>query len=436
MKGIILALIFYLIAIFGISFYLSKKFKGEDFLIANRDRGFISILFSKFAGSVGVGWFITYTAYSYVFGIGVFSILLGYIFGYIGFAYVGYKFLFEDSRKHKFYTINDIVFFKTKSILARNVSSWFSNSITFLWLLITLVGSAKIFSYFGIFSYEIALVVLLVVVGIYLFIAGFKGVVITDIIQSIIILVLLFILSFVILHGTSVSVLLSLDNQNLTFASIIGFFLYGSLSFFAYSDRYQLLFSSKSKKDFIYGMSLAIVPLLIAASFLLLIGLFVFMQDSTLDSGIVFLRALEIYLPENLISLGVVLFLAGAMSSIDTGVFSIATHSFFKIKNSNKQINKIRFRMILILTIALILSYFFRDIIGLTVFAAGYSMTFVVPMLCVIFAKKSRNKFFGSLIGSLIGLILGIYFIGLKPSSILPVLILSLIGIFISSRFK
>ena len=115
MKQEFIYLIIYVIVILCISFYISKKSSSNDFLIANRDRGFWSILFSKYAGSMGAGWFITYTAFAYEFGFGMFGMLIGFVLGYVLFAYLGSTKLYDLAHKNKLYTINQLVYFKTKS---------------------------------------------------------------------------------------------------------------------------------------------------------------------------------------------------------------------------------------------------------------------------------------------------------------------------------
>jgi len=74
-------LVLYILALFAISFYVSRRQTTEDFLISGRNRGGWQILFSKFAAGIGAGYFITYTGFAYEYGLGLFSMLLGLIAG-------------------------------------------------------------------------------------------------------------------------------------------------------------------------------------------------------------------------------------------------------------------------------------------------------------------------------------------------------------------
>ena len=413
MKQEFICLIIYVIVILCISFYISKKSSSNDFLIANRDRGFWSILFSKYAGSMGAGWFITYTAFAYEFGFGMFGMLIGFVLGYVLFAYLGSTKLYDLAHKNNLYTINQLVFYKTKSNLAKIITSIYSNLVQFLWLIISLVGGAKLFEHFNFFTYTQSLFILLIIVGIYLILSGFKGVIITDIIQSFIILGLLIVISYGIFSNVNSFNFMMVETKPLSIVNTVGLFLYGLLSFFAYADRYQLLFSAKSKKDFMNGMSFAVVPLLITATMLIVIGLYVFSLNPNLDPAIVFLYSLENYLSSSILSLGVIFFLAGIMSSIDTYVFTIATHSMFSFDKKNNPVFKLKIRMIITLFLALVVAYFSRDIIDLTVFGAAFSMSFAVPMLYLFFGKG--KKFLNLVYGGFIGFVLGIIFLGINP---------------------
>lgn len=69
-------LFLYILSLLLISIFIGRKETSEDFLVSGRDRAWWIILASKFAGTVGVSWFITYAAYAYEFGWGVYIIIL------------------------------------------------------------------------------------------------------------------------------------------------------------------------------------------------------------------------------------------------------------------------------------------------------------------------------------------------------------------------
>jgi len=195
---------------------------------------------SKFAGAIGAGYFITYTGFAYQYGAGVFAMLVGIAIGYILFAYWAAPKAYEHSKEGKFYTIGDFVFYRTKSESSKKLANVFANIILFLWLLVGIIGGAKIINDFGFLSYGVAVAVTSLVVLTYILLAGFKAVILTDFIQSIIIISLLIVVTFSIIGSASIPELLSIGPGNVDIGTAVGFFLFGVLAIFSYSNMYQL----------------------------------------------------------------------------------------------------------------------------------------------------------------------------------------------------
>ncbi len=410
----------YVLLLLSIALYVARKENKEDFLISNRDRAGWQILLSKFAGSIGATWFITYTAFAFEYGLAIYGILFGFVLGYFSFAYWAAPRIYEYSREKKFYTQSDFVLHATGSRRASDFATIITILMQFLWLLTGVVAGSQVIAYFDLLSYEFALVLTLSVILLYTFIAGFKAVVITDIFQSIIIFLLLVGLSFVIFGGNSFGEILSVETESLGVGTLLGFLIYGSVSVFALADRYQLCYAAKDLKSLKRGMGFAIGPLLVAAFFLVLIGLFVRGQNPGLDPGVVFIFALESFLPLALLPLAVVLFFAGLMSSADTSVFAIASHYTF-LKKKRMSVSAIRLYTAGTLLLVLVFAYFVRDVVALTVFAAAFGVTLSLPMMYLISGGRRSGMFFSSLLGSLFGLLLAVLLIGVDPAILLPV---------------
>lgn len=427
MKIVFVSLFVYILVILFLGVYFLKKSKKEDFLISGRKRSYLQILLSKYASSIGVSWFITYTAFAYEFGIGIFSILLGFIFGYLLFAFWAAPKIYLYSKKEKFYTIGDFVKFKTKSDFSKFVTDIVSIFYQLLLVLIGVIGGAKFISYFKIFSYEFSVFLICLVVLLYLILAGYDAVIFTDILQSFIILFLLGICSFSCFYNVDFSNLI-LVNKNVSFGTIFSFFVWGTVSGFASSDRFQLCYSSKNIKEVKKGMALAIVPILITATFLLFIGLIVLSNNSNLDPSIVFLEAMSFYLPKEFLFLSFILFFAGLMSSIDTGVFAISSHLVF-LKKSKKPIKYIRIVTFLVIVFVMLFALFFKDIVDITVIAAGFILSLSVPLIYLFFNGKSSSCFLFSIFCALIGMVVGFGLKGLNPICAIFVLSFGILGI-------
>ena len=307
-------LVVYIAVLIIVSFVVSRKQTDEDFLISGRNRGGFQIFSSKFASAIGASYFITYTGFAYEYGLGIFAMLLGIIAGYLVFAYWAAPKIHENSKEKKFYTIGDFVYHKTRSRFAGKVSNVFSSVILFGWLLIGVIGGAKIINDFGFLSYEFAVILTCLVVLSYILLAGFKAVILTDIVQAFVIVVLLAVVTFGIVGTGNLGELFSVRTGEVSFQVVVGFFLFGFLAIFSYSNMYQLCYAARNKKKLKHGLGLAILPVVFASALLLLIGLFMAKHVGGLDAGLVFTEALKNFLPASLLPLSVVMFFAGIMS--------------------------------------------------------------------------------------------------------------------------
>jgi len=125
-----------------------------------------------------------------------------------------------------------------------------------------------------------------------------------------------------------------------------------------------------------------------------------------IDPSMVFLRGMELYIPPALFPLAIVMFFAAIMSSLDSTIHGISSNiRVFPIKNV---ITQTRVNTLLIAILVLIICYFTRDIIELTVFASGFSLILSVSMIYLLFGKhmvkysKRPSRLMFSIIGSLI----------------------------------
>ena len=417
----------YITILLLVSWFFSRKQKEEDFLIGGRDRGSWQILLSKFAGAIGAGYFITYTGFAYEYGTGIFAILLGMFLGYLLFGYWAAQKIHKNSKENKFYKIGDFVYHQTKNKFSSKIADWVSNIGLFLWLVVGIVGGSKIISDFGFLSYELAVVLTMFVVVSYLFLAGFKAVLITDVLQAIVILLLLIIVTFGVLGGTTPSSLFKVKTGVLDWGVMIGFFFFGMLEIFSRSPMYQLCYAAKNSKKLKHGIGLAIIPIIIVGFLLLLIGLFMANNAPGIDSGLVFTEALKHFLPSFLLPIAIVLFFAGIMSSADTNIYAISSHySIGKNKNPLKEIRKSSFILMLIL---LIISLIFRDVVNISIIAGGVSLVMSFAMIYLIAGGKSYKKFLASTIMGFLAGIIGVLIFGIEPFLAILVIVFSGLGL-------
>jgi len=427
MNNLLIYPIIYILLVIGISYFVSRKQKQEDFLIAGRNRGAWHIMFSKFATAIGAGYFVTYTGFAYEYGLGVFAMVLGIIIGYLFFAYWAAPIIHSFSKENKFYKIGDFVNFKIHNKLSINLSNWIANMILFAWLLVGVVGGAKIINDFGILSYEVAVLVIVFVILAYVLLAGFKAVILTDVIQSFIILILLFLITFSLIGSASLNSLFSVDIEGIDIGTAISFFFFGVLSIFSYSSMYQLCYAGKTKRKIKHGIGLAVIPVALISFLLLLIGLFMALNSPGLDSGLVFTEALKNFLPASLLPFAIVLFFAGIMSSADTNIYAISSH--YSIGKKGDVIKNIRISTTFLILITFIVALLFRDIVDVSILAGGLSLILSLPMIYLIAGGRSIKKFIASTIMGLLAMIIAIIVLGIEPIAAIPVVIFSAVGL-------
>jgi len=427
MPSIYLYLVLYIALLLIISYIIARKQTKEDFLISGRNRGGWQILASKFAAAIGAAYFITYTGFAYEYGLGVFTLLIGMVFGYFLFAYWATPQIHAPSKEHKFYRMGDFVYHKTKSKITAYLTDIISSIILFAWLLVGIIGGAKIIQDFGFLSYEVAVILTAFVVLAYILIAGFKAVIITDIIQSIIIVVLLVLVTYGIIGSESISTIFAVETGKVNIGVALGFFLFGLLATFSYANIYQLCYAAKTKRKLKHGIGLAVIPILIVAFMLLIIGLFMASKVPGLDSGLVFTEALKNFLPASLLPLSIVLFFAGVMSSADTNVYAISSH--YALSRKGEPVKEVRKATIILMIITTILALLYADIVNVSIIAGIISLTLSIPMVYLFFKGKNSKRFIGSVVGGVIGVIAGIIFLGIEPSAALTVLVGGVLGL-------
>jgi solute:Na+ symporter, SSS family len=432
-----LYLLLYVIVLISISWIVSRKEGSEGFLIANRDRSWLTIAASKFAAGIGVGYFIAYTGYAYEYGLGVYLIILGVIVGYSLFGLWAAPRIHKNSHQLQFYTQGDFVKSVTRSRAAEITTNLFGNLILFGWLLVGVVGGAKIISHFGTISYELALILTVFIVVSYIAIAGFKAVLATDILQGVVILGLIGLLVWVMLSGAGAGFkeVLSASTGTIDIGTAVGFLIFGALSVFSLPNFYQLIYAGKDKKAVVVGLVSSLIPTIIVASLLLMVGMYMFTIDTTLDSGLVFLEALATSLPESLLPAGILLFFAGLMSSADTNIFSISSHYILSKSSPSNPIKAIRRSAFILGVFSIIFGLFFRDLVDITIIVAAANVILSPAMIYLIAGKKNAFRFLGSIWGGVIGLIIGLPIIGIEPTLILAVLLGNLLGFLYNGQF-
>jgi len=425
----LLLLTVYSLLLIALSAWFNPKNDEVEFFVAGRSITTTKLMISKFAGAIGVSTFITYTGYAYQFGFGIFALLIGAVFGYSLFAFWAAPMLNQLGAAHRFLSQGDFVTFKTNHQLTGSITNGITAFIQFFWILLGLVGGAKVIAEFNLMTYHGALVFTSVVVLIYILLSGMKAVILTDIIQAVIILFFLGIIVFYIANPLSDSSFLSSPEVNkIKPGQVIGLLLYGSLSVFGMADRFQLSYAAKSPTAARNGMALAILPVLLVAGLLLLTGLYYLSQQAGVDPDLVFLNAMTDQLPQQLTPLLLLLFFAGLMSSADTSVFAVSLH-LSELIPSTDQLKTARWVTVFTVILAVLIASFWRSIVEITIVGAAMKLILAVPIIYLLKGGVLPWRYLGSVIGGTVGLLAGLVFFGPEPQLAITVLLGTLVGL-------
>ena len=374
-------------------------------------------MLSKFAAAGGVGWVLAYTGYAYQFGLSTIAVVPAFIISFLVFALWAGPRIYKESREKKFYTQGDYVLAETGSRAARQAVDWISIVVYLFWVLISFIGGAKVIEHLGVLPYEGALLVTAFVVLVYILISGFKAVVVTDVIQSIIILILSVVVFGVVIGENNILAILEIETSSIDVLTLLGIFMYGFFSLFASADRYQLCFSAKNVRQIQHGLSYAVIPIAVVIGMLLIIGMYMYGQSPALDPDTVFVVFLTDFLPANLLAIGAVMFFAGLMSSADTSIYTATSYATFLTKRKDP-VKFLRQAIVVIVILETLAAYFFRDIIGATIIAAVVALIPSLAMIYIIAAGKSSKKFLASLGGGVLGAIVGFAVFKIDPAAI------------------
>lgn len=412
MNLIWLYLIGYLLILLLVSVWVSRKQSAEDFLVASRNRGVWQVLASVFATTIGAGFFLTYTGFAYEYGLGVFAILAGFILGYLVYALWAAPRI-RGKGKGKHYTIGHYVLEKTSSHAARVLTDILASLVMLFWLVVGVIGGAKIVSEFGLLSYNLAIILFAIVVLAYVLLAGYRAVLLTDLIQGIVLLVLLVMVTIGI-AGANIGEVFGAASFSIDWFSAIGFLIFGIFGRFSRGDLFQLVYASKdtsvAKRSFLYST----LPVILTCFLLLVIGVFMALQVSGLDSALVFTAALQQYLPVWLVPLAIVMFFAGVMSSADTNIYGIASH--FAHYRKNALVGATRVLAFAVVLIVSLFALYFPDIVDMSILAGGINLVLPAAVIYVLAGGRSGRKVVSSIALGIVGLVVGIVLLGLVPS--------------------
>jgi len=441
----------YLISIVGVGWWYSRKIKNtEDYFLGGRRFGVFPIACTLAVSFIGGGMFMGMIGFLAKYGIATVMMVVG--MG-VSFILLG---IFLGPRLRKF----------NLRTLPQFIGQRFNEKTRFVIAfiaLIAMVGSAAVqFKASGailniVFNipYVWALLIALSVVVFYSFLGGFRSVVATDVVQTIIIFIGVVLTLPIVLAaaggiGNVVSRVSQLQNgQFFNFFSqgvvlVIGMFVILAVYAFISPENHQRIYASKNpqvaKKAGIYSG----IFFFVIVGLVLLIGIVGLFFYPNLENPDYFFPKLAVeILPAWLGSILLAAVAAAVMSSADTALItasSIFITDFYnkdsRKKISEKKILKIaRLSVIAIGAIAFVVAFIFPTVADLVLFYNSLlASVALAPIIFGLFWKRASKAgaFYGSLSGGLTNIIL--FISGVDPAkSMLPSIVVACVVLIVLS---
>ncbi len=451
-------LVLYLLLIAILTLRHVKKDDLESYLVNNRKTKTVLLVFTTLATFVGGGTSIGLMAMGYESGFAAIGIGVAYVIGFMIMIRFAGK-IRTYGAKHKIYTFPHYLNHKFSEGQSKKFRQSFSllvsgvNIFIFFFLLAAqFVGMASLLKFtFDIGYQSAAIISCLIVIG-YTALAGLTGVILTDMIQFIAI-VLMIVLIFVpgILSDTVNLNRLNELPQNMLNGSFYGWsFIVALPVFLSWSvmvrmDIWQRLLAAKNEitaKRMSLFSGLGMLPFYIIFP---LVGIAIrISMGADIDSKDVAFLFIDRHTTEFLFSFAIVGLLSALMSSGDSylNIISISFVNDVLKKKKSKYI--VRFYTILFGIIALIIALAFPNLVDLMVVGISTIVIFA-PATIFSFIKKDAHKFskwalwsiLSGFIVNLIFFILGFIIDEMDPkSSFIPAFITSVIVLLISLKLN
>jgi len=427
--SLILIVLYFLIVLY-IGFSSRRKEDDEGFLLANRSLGTFALTGTMLASLFGGTTIVVTMGFVFKYGISTlwafFSITLGC---FLLATLVPKIKKLADEKKH--YTFSDYFYEKYGNSVGLLIAA-----IVFLvyfgYLLVQLIAGGIVLSTLTLIPYYLSVLLVGLVITIYIFAAGFKAVVKTDVFQYIIILLLIF-LSFNIFSNTKSIPLSDLNLFSAGTINIIGFLLYGIMLIIIGAEFWQRIYAAKNDKVAKNSLILTGLIFLFLGILIVLIGLSVKFSFPNIIPTTALVVGFQQLLSGHLRSVGIVLLFAAIMSTADTSLFilssSLSKDFFgrFEKFSQSKLASDTRLFTLILGVLAVLIAIIFRNIVDVVTSLVGISFALFPATLFSFWFNLTPKAIAISVILGVFSSILAFVFIGISIESALVSLPVALI---------
>jgi Na+/proline symporter len=407
---IILGIVIYAIVILVISWFNRTRSIKTHGYIGKREYKAFGIGTSVAASWIGINTLIIFGAFLAGFGFWtLIALALPLIVLSLMPRFLG-KYI-KVFREKDFTTILDFIRYRTSNKVAL-IFAGILIIFNMFGVINGYIAGAMVLEFAGGISFNTGFILLAIFVMTYIFIGGFKAVIVTDKVQyvsmALIFIFAIFGLFFVDYSTISITETLF---KPVPISAILFFMIYGLLAVLPENAFWQRMYAAKDKvelkKGFKFGAIAGIIPL-----FLLTMIAIVGIQNPDIDPSLSVVSFFQTTFGGVLAILSIIFFLAIMMSTMDTLFFSITSIALNDFMKNKPSLLKERVTFVILTIIAIIGGKISPNILNNAVLGVGIYMALTIPMVYIILAKTKVNKkiLWGAMIGSLIGLIYSISF--------------------------
>jgi Na+/proline symporter len=422
-----------IVLMLAIGYLAGRKQTSGGFLLYDRKlpkNGFIASYLATF---IGAGFFITGTAYAYVYGIGFLWYLIGTIIGIFIFGFFS-KWLknYSNKSQSKFFNLPD--FFQDRfGKVAGKAIALLGFTLLAGDIAVQFIAGGKLIQSLGLASYIYSIIITIIVIGIYLWFSGFRAVIWTDYVLAVLIGIITFILSYVSYQQIAVTGLTTFVKVPLMI--IISFFLFGLFNPYGISTYYQRIFAAKDENTVKKGTWISGVILLIAISLILVIGLSARSLFPNIDPDLAFI-SLIFKFGGIILSLGAVLLWAALMSTADTMTFAASQILFRNVLNRELTIKNTRIGILVILLLGLLISIFLPSVVKVSILFLGGGMIIAPIVFFQWFTRFSEKAVVLAIIISVLAIVIFTLIMGLTPVIVMVALTSTISVLFITKGIE
>lgn len=319
-----IALGFYLLILFILTFVASKNESQKDFLIASGDVTWQCLGLSIFASVISSYNIVVSLSFSYILGPWVLLVYIGALLGFATIYYLVKKTNMDASVRKNFNSIIDFIIDKFGYV---NASVFNLSFILVLFLFISMqffVNTAIFSQLIGWNKYASTLVVSTIV---FLYIAkgGLKVEILTDVVQGIFMFLFVALLFFADTSNLTKSIVIPLIKDKALLFSALCIGVAQFLTLLVQPDMWQKIYASKSRYDLKKSIAFSSILVLVFIIPIIILGLSVRAKGLIDSPDMIFYDILKTAAPEWFLPVVSVSLFAAFMSSLDSSLFALAT---------------------------------------------------------------------------------------------------------------